>query len=421
MAWFKIYQQGFWFDFDTIDTNWYNNHSYESNVLKNFNAVLEGRSYPDVVYVKGRDFVDDEMLSAGGVNLAWNGTGLTGGTINSISEFNLKNNARYYALIDVAISATTMQAAINSVSNIDDRAMFASALQGDDILDLSIGGGRIYGFGGNDTITGGTMRDYLDGGDGNDTLAGGGGPDVLTGGIGVDTAVFSGNYADHIVTIAGAGAFEISKPGGVSMLYSIEFVQFADQTVRLLPGTGTSVDFTANPATYMAAIRDFDGNDLGAASEWVKIGTADVNGDGDIDHIYTNRANGRWAEVALASDGNVYFADHGWAGETRVVGIYIDPLVASGDVVSGSDHDSQRRFQNDLTIGNIARVLGADDYDNDGLQEVYFALTDGTAYLHAYMHADGNIRYANYQSEQQVIDFLTGHGLGSSTWAGWFD
>ena len=68
----------------------------------------------------------------------------------------------------------------------------------------------------------------------------------------------------------------------------------------------------------------------------------------------------------------------------------------------------------------IDLLLGADDYDGDGIQEVYFALTDGTAYLHAYMHADGNIRYANYQSQQQVIDFLTANGYDASTWAGWF-
>ena len=65
-------------------------------------------------------------------------------------------------------------------------------------------------------------------------------------------------------------------------------------------------------------------------------------------------------------------------------------------------------------------MLGADDYDNDGLQEVYFALTDGTAYLHAIMEFDGNIRFANYQSQQEVIDYLTANGFGPETWAGWF-
>ena len=133
-----------------------------------------------------------------------------------------------------------------------------------------------------------------------------------------------------------------------------------------------------------------------------------------------NRAIGRFATVGTAPDGLTYFSDFSWAGETRVAGIYIDPLVAAGQVVAGGPNDSQRRFQNDLQIENINRVLGANDYDRDGIQEVYFALTDGTAYLRALMHADGNIRYANYQSQQEVIDYLTANGFGPSTYAGWF-
>ncbi|MGD9664755.1 MAG: hypothetical protein AB7U34_06080, partial [Novosphingobium sp.] len=200
----------------------------------------------------------------------------------------------------------------------------------------------------------------------------------------------------------------------------IEFLQFDDQLLRLPPGDGVAVDIGADPATYMGAIRDFDGNDLGGVDSWLRIGEADVNGDGDLDQILVNMEIGRWAEVGLASDGLVHFDDHGWAGETRVVGIYIDPLVEAGVVEAGGEFDSQRRFLNDLYIENINRVLGADDYDGDGLQEVYFALTDGTAYLHAYMHADGNIHYANYQVEQQVIDYLSSNGYGEETWAGWF-
>ena len=163
-----------------------------------------------------------------------------------------------------------------------------------------------------------------------------------------------------------------------------------------------------------------DGNALGGNGSWLRIGSADVNGDGDIDQILVNDAIGRFATVGTAPDGLVYFSDFGWAGETRVAGIYIDPLVAAGVVEAFGPNDSQRRFQNDLQIENINRVLGADDYDNDGLQEVYFALTDGTAYLRALMEADGNIRYANYQSQQEVIDYLTANGFGPDTWAGWF-
>jgi hypothetical protein len=36
------------------------------------------------------------------------------------------------------------------------------------------------------------------------------------------------------------------------------------------------------------------------------------------------------------------------------------------------------------------------------------------------MHADGNIQYANYQSQQEVIDFLTANGFGPEVYADWF-
>ena len=282
-----------------------------------------------------------------------------------------------------------------------------------------LGGNDLFNDGnGDSTAFGGNGSDRLLGNGGNDTLNGGPDNDTLDGGEGVDIAVFAGLRSAYTITQGAIGAFTVTGPDGADTLSKTEYAQFDDAKIRLYPGVGTVVNFAADPSTYMAAIRDFNGNDMGAGAKWKHIGAVDVNGDGDIDHILVNRA--RWAEVATAPDGKVYFSDHGWAGETRVVGVYIDPLVQSGQVTAGSPNDSQHRFANDLLIGNIDRVLGAGDYDKNGLQEVYFGLTDGTAYLHAYMHADGNIQYANYQSQQQVIDFLNQNGWAASTYAGWF-
>lgn len=289
--------------------------------------------------------------------------------------------------------------------------------QGNDTYDNAGGETRgvIFGFDGDDSFTGGAFADRFNGGLGNDTL---------DGGSNVDTAIVSGLRSAYTVTQTATGVFRVVGADGTDVLTAIEFLQFDDQILRLLPGSGVSVNFeTANPAVYQAAmnaIRDFDGNVLGGNGSWLRIGSADVNGDGDIDQILVNDAIGRFATVGTAPDGLVYFSDHGWAGETRVAGIYIDPQVAAGIVEAGSPNDSQQRFQNDLSIENINRVLGANDYDNDGLQEVFFALTDGTAFLRALMEADGNIRYANYQSQQEVIDYLTANGFGTETWAGWF-
>ena len=52
----------------------------------------------------------------------------------------------------------------------------------------------------------------------------------------------------------------------------------------------------------------------------------------------------------------------------------------------------------------------AGDYDSDGVHEVYWKTADGSAYLRSLMHADGNIRYANYQSELQMTEYLTANG-----------
>ena len=71
--------------------------------------------------------------------------------------------------------------------------------------------------------------------------------------------------------------------------------------------------------------------------------------------------------------------------------------------------NSQVRFQKDLEIDNlVAKHSG--DYDSDGVHEVYWKTSDGSAYLRSLMHADGNVRYANYQSEEQMKEYLTANG-----------
>ena len=201
------------------------------------------------------------------------------------------------------------------------------------------------------------------------------------------------------------------------------------------------------------SIKDYDGN-LHAgdnlaetASSYKYHGMLDVNGDGVFENIFTNKSSKRWVTAKVDSTtGQVDFSDHGEGGGTRVVGIYADPLIAEGENNGGylsdgvtpapanygvSDADryvdlnddgdfdddnedrlalnSQVRFQNDLDIDNLS-AKHSGDYDSDGIHEVYWKTNDGTAYLRSLMHADGNIRYANYQSEDQMSSYLTAQG-----------
>ena len=142
-------------------------------------------------------------------------------------------------------------------------------------------------------------------------------------------------------------------------------------------------------------------------------GEVDLNGDGVKEKVFTNKISGRWASLEVdPTTGKTNYSDHGEGGGTRVVGIYNDPLVLSGEIEKGSDHDSQTRFQNDLWADNLSLGVGG-DFDSDGTDEVYWRTNDGTAYLRALMHADGNIQYSNYQSEAQMTDYLTDNGYSS--------
>ncbi|MCK0100359.1 hypothetical protein MWU38_13300 [Qipengyuania sp. S6317L1] len=286
---------------------------------------------------------------------------------------------------------------------------------GDDVFDGS--SGLVIG-----SISGGEGDDIIRSGTGSDLIIGGLGDDTLDGGDNIDTAMFAGTRADYSIIETAIGEWKVSGPDGTDTLTNVEILRFDDLEVQLDLGSGLAIDpANDDPNTFMINIRDFAGNDLGAGQHWMRIGAADANLDGSDEIIFVNRVNGRFAEVGVDDNGLVQFDNHGQGGDTRVVGIYLDPLVQSGDVEQGSPFDSQQRFQNDLIIGNIAQVLGSQDYDGDGFAEIYFALTDGTAYLRALMHADGNIQYANYQSEEQVIEYLAANGYGEETFGTWFD
>ncbi|MDY7099499.1 MAG: hypothetical protein SXU28_15300, partial [Pseudomonadota bacterium] len=148
-------------------------------------------------------------------------------------------------------------------------------IDGDDLYDGTSGsvGGEIRGNAGNDTLLGGVLSDLMYGDAGADTLNGGGGVDTLFGGAGsdainggsdVDTAGFDGELGDYTITQTSLGVFEIVGEDGTDILTNVEFARFDDQTIRLRPGEGVSVNFdTADPGVYqdaMNAILDFDGN-----------------------------------------------------------------------------------------------------------------------------------------------------------------
>ena len=241
---------------------------------------------------------------------------------------------------------------------------------------------------------------------------------------------YLGNISwDQLKPYAGDSTVETAKNAINDLKASVLSVESSRQDIIDRKISSLREDFAAEVSHSLQTvgnnyslwgIRDYDGNfhantgvlSLDARKAYKYQGMIDVNNDGSKEAVYTNKESGRWVTAKVDPiTGQLDYSSHGYGGVTRVVGIYIDPLVESGRVVRGGDHDSQRRFQHDLKLDNLsAKVSG--DYDGDGFQEVYWKTNDGTAYLRALMHADGNIQYANYQSEQQMTDYLTVNGYG---------
>lgn len=304
---------------------------------------------------------------------------------------------------------------------------------------------------GADTLIGNDAANSLNGGAGNDQLTGGLGLDVLTGGAGSDTFIFgladdgaeitdfdNSDVLEFASEVQAATVFSTLSRSGNDATLSLNDTEIVLRDVGLtefsLSGatiTGSPLSLNGNPDLIFSddleehsaielfgPLRDFGGNLLGDVDAWQVIGSVDIQNDGDDEFILLNHELGRWATLGPDRNGVIDFGNHGEGGDTRVVGVYLDPLVEEGIVTRGSDFDSAQRFRNDLENLNL-ELLGAGDYDNDGLQQVYFRTVDGTAYLHALMHADGNIRYANYQSESQLIDYLSSVGHDSTTYGDW--
>ena len=217
----------------------------------------------------------------------------------------------------------------------------------------------------------------------------------------------------------------VDKEDNLSLMFSGASLMLENHGVSATPSikyfNGSLLDVSnhqVGTSYNLAYIKDYDGNlhaNTGSVSDATKSaykyqGLIDVNADGTKEAIYTNKESGRWVTASInSSTGEIDYSDYGSGGTTRVVGIYIDPLVQEGIVKQFGPHDSQRRFQNDLKIDNlIAKTSG--DYDGDGFQEVYWKTNDGTAYLRSLMHADGNIQYANYQNEEQMSNYLSSNG-----------
>lgn len=101
---------------------------------------------------------------------------------------------------------------------------------------------NVVGTGFGDEIYGGNHANLLEAGDGDDLIEGGADDDIIDGGDGTDTALFSGNRSDYLITENADGSLSVAdqrggSPDGIDTLTNIEMLTFADRSVAAIPNS----------------------------------------------------------------------------------------------------------------------------------------------------------------------------------------
>ncbi|MBB3539883.1 VCBS domain-containing protein [Rhizobium sp. BK399] len=164
----------------------------------------------------------------------------------------------------------------------------------------------IYGFGGNDTLTGGSGADWLFGGDGNDTLDGNGGADTLSGGVGNDNFLLANNDWVAGETIdGGVDSDTITLVGATT----VDFTTGTISNVETLTGSSSSdtVTMSAEQLTGFTSINLGSGN---SDSLTVSVnGTADISSSAPtISNVETLKITGSTGNDNLTISAQQYAA-----------------------------------------------------------------------------------------------------------------
>lgn len=246
------------------------------------------------------------------------------------------------------------------------------------------GDDRLVGNSGNDTLYGGSGADSIDGGDGNDSLLGASGADLLTGGGGND--ILSGHEgADliwgeegHDTLSGGSGGDMLSGGGGADYLNGeagSDNLYGGDGDDTLNGGRGADRLYgnegadSINGETGADQLAGGDGNDTlnggdGFDALYGEVGNDSLSGGDDDDWLFGNEG----ADTLKGDSGNDIL--HGGAGADVIDGgggaldtASYEKSSAAVTVNLGTGNASGGDAQGD-TITNVENLIGSDHADN---------------------------------------------------------
>ena len=175
------------FDILRFDLNWYSRNYFDETLTRGKNEQIDGTLYRDFLVLNGfnagSDFYDDFYLTVAGSGITGSiDRGTISGTVTLMAEVSANTDGNFYNWWGMSGFSVTARAILNAgktASLADDRALFASALKGNDMIGLSDFDDRMNGFAGRDTIYGNFGDDTIEGGKGSDRMYGGADSDVF--------------------------------------------------------------------------------------------------------------------------------------------------------------------------------------------------------------------------------------------------
>jgi uncharacterized delta-60 repeat protein len=281
--------------------------------------------------------------------------------------------------IDTVVYTSATQGIVVNLAAVIDQA------SGPEIgVDQIAGIENVIGGQGDDSITGDGVANVLSGESGNDSLVGGGGNDTLVGGPGddnldgdegIDTAVFSGAFADYVLTSIPTG-WTLTGPDGRDTLARLEFARFADQLLSLgnfAPAGTVAVSGTPLQAQTLTAntvtLTDVDG--LGTFSYQWKADNVAIDGAAGATLLLTQPQVGKAITVGVSyTDGHGTVESVGSIPTTLVANVNDAPIgsvTITGTVTQGQTLTATNTLADLDGIGTIsyqwsangARIVGA--------------------------------------------------------------
>lgn len=347
--------------------------------------------------------VDGDALTLAGFSAPGHGTAslnADGSIVYTPTAGYTGTDSMTYTISDGQATATATIAI--TVVNPDPYAGWQQGTAGNDFMFGKLfSANRIYGAGGNDLITGGTVSDSLAGGSGNDIVLGLGGDDILEGNDGTD-ALSGGSGNDQLTggagndILTGDSGIDTAVFSGLKSSYSIQtflgVVTIADNAPTVDGNDGTDTLIGVEKAVFK------NGEQLALAAPVV----LDLDGDGV--ELLSRTGRGR-SQTSFDWDGDGRRDRTGWVG--RDDGFLVYDRNGDGTVTEASELS----FTNDKD-GAKSDLDGLTAFDSNG-DGILSAEDEKFSSFHVWRdrNSDGKVGRGEFLTLEQA-------GIASLTLAG---